>query len=132
MTSISYVYFSSNTAFYALTAIQAVVIIPAWCIAMPKLLGDLMPVLRELLQRRQVERQRLLPNAVPMAFAVALCSGGSAFEQDNQLAAPLSCFDWFGFAAVCLAEVLITLGTSSERGCQLQKRRVPITQSVCF
>ena len=99
---------------------------------MPKLLGDLMPVLRELLQRRQVKWQCLLPNVVPMEFAVALCSGGSAFEQDNQLAAPLSGFDWFGFAAVCLAEVLIPLGTSSERGCQLQKGRVPVTQSVCF
>jgi hypothetical protein len=32
------VYFPSNTAFCALTAIQAFVIIPAWCIAMAKLL----------------------------------------------------------------------------------------------
>jgi predicted membrane-bound spermidine synthase len=80
LTSISYVYFPSYTAFCALTAIQAFVVIPAWCIAIAKLLGDLMPALRKLLQRRQVERQRLLANAVPMAFAGALCSGGSAFE----------------------------------------------------
>ena len=60
---------------------------------MAKLLGNLLPALGELLQRRQVERQRLLPNAVPVAFAGALCSGGSAFEQGNQLAAPLFGFD---------------------------------------
>ena len=60
---------------------------------MAKLLGDLMPALRKLLQRRQVERQRLLPNAVPVALAGALCSGGSAFECGNQLAAPLFGFD---------------------------------------
>ncbi len=85
--------FPSNTAFNALAAIQAVVIIPAWCIATAKLLGNLLPALRKLLQRRQVYRQCLLTNAVPVAFAVALCSGGSAFEQGNQLAAPLSGFD---------------------------------------
>jgi hypothetical protein len=99
---------------------------------MTKLLGDLLPALRKLLQRRQIEWQRLLANAVPMLLAFALCSGGSAFEQGNQLVTPLFGFDWFGFAAVCLAEVLISLGASSERGRQLQKRRVPITQSVCF
>ena len=80
LTSIPYVYFPSNTAFYDLTTIQVFVIIPAWCIAMAKLLGDLLPVLGELLQRRQVECQCLLTNTVPVAFAVALCSGGSAFE----------------------------------------------------
>ncbi len=99
---------------------------------MAKELGDVLPVLGELLQRRQVERQRLPPNAVPMAFAVALCSGGSTFQPGNQLAAPLSGFDWFGFAAICLTEVLIPLGTSSECECQLQKGRLPVTQSVCF
>ena len=78
-----------------LTAIKAVVIIPAWCIAMAKEMADLMPALKKLLQRRQVEWQRLLTNAVPIAFAVAFCSGGSAFEQGNQLAAPLSGFDGF-------------------------------------
>ena len=104
------------TALSALTAIKMVVIIPAWCIAMAKLLGDLLPALRELLQRRQVERQRLLANAVPMALAVALCSGGSAFEQGNLLAAPLFGFDWFCFAAVFLAEVYVSLGASTERG----------------
>ena len=57
LTSIPYVYFSSNTAFCALTTIQVFVIIPAWCIAMAKLLGDVLPVLGELLQRRQVEWQ---------------------------------------------------------------------------
>ena len=62
---------------------------------MAKLLGDFLPVLGELLQYRQVEWQCLLTNAVPLVFAVALCSGGSAFEQRNQLAAPLSGFDWF-------------------------------------
>ena len=60
---------------------------------MAKELGDMLPVLGELLQRRQVGWQRLLANAVPVAFAGALCSGGSAFEQGNQLAAPLSGFD---------------------------------------
>ena len=60
---------------------------------MAKLLGNVLPVLGELLQRRQVERQRLLPNAMSMAFAVALCSGGSAFECGNQLGAPLFGFD---------------------------------------
>jgi len=30
-----------------------------------------------------------------MAIAVTLCSGGSAFEQRNQLTAPLPGFDWF-------------------------------------
>ncbi len=62
---------------------------------MAKLLGNVLPALGELLQCRQVERQRLLTNAVPMAFAGALCSGGSTFEQGNQLPAPLSGFDWF-------------------------------------
>ena len=80
MTSIPNAYFPSNTAFCALTAIQAFIIIPAWCIAMAKLLGDFLPVLGELLQYRQVEWQCLLTNAVPLVFAVALCSGGSAFE----------------------------------------------------
>jgi len=47
---------------------------------MAKLLGDLLPLLGKLLQRRQVECQCLLTNTVPMAIAVALCSGGSAFE----------------------------------------------------
>ena len=51
-TSIPNVYFPSNTAFCALTAIQVFVIIPAWCIAMAKLLDDLLPVLGELLERR--------------------------------------------------------------------------------
>ena len=83
---------------------------------MAKLLGNVLPALGELLQRRQVERQRLLPNAVPIVLAVALCSGGSAFEQGNQLATPLSGFDWFGFAAVFLAEVYVPLGASTERG----------------
>jgi hypothetical protein len=55
--SILNVYFSSNAAFCALTTIQAVIIVPAECIAMAKLLGNLLPVLRELLQRRQVECQ---------------------------------------------------------------------------
>ena len=95
LASISNAYFPSNTAFCALTTIQAFVIIPAWCIAMAKLLGDLLPLLGELLQYGQVEWERLLTNAVPLAFAVALCSGGSAFEEGNQLAAPLSGFDWF-------------------------------------
>ena len=62
---------------------------------MAKLLGDLLPLLGKLLQYGQVEWERLLTNAVPLAFAVALCSGGSAFEEGNQLAAPLSGFDWF-------------------------------------
>ena len=57
LTSIPYVYFPSNTAFSALTAIQVAIIIPAWCIAMAKLLGDFLPVLGELLQYRQVEWQ---------------------------------------------------------------------------
>ena len=57
LTSIPNVYFPSNAAFYALTAIQAFGIIPAWCIAMAKLLGNLLPVLGELLQHRQVEWQ---------------------------------------------------------------------------
>jgi hypothetical protein len=48
------VYFPFPAAFCALTAIQAFVIIPVWCIAMPKLLGDLLPALRKLLQCRQV------------------------------------------------------------------------------
>jgi hypothetical protein len=78
LTPIPNVYFPSNTAFNALAAIQAVVIIPAWCIATAKLLGNLLPALRKLLQRRQVYRQCLLTNA---------------FEQGNQLAAPLSGFD---------------------------------------
>ena len=47
---------------------------------MAKLLGDLLPLLGELLQYGQVEWERLLTNAVPMAFAGALCSGGRAFE----------------------------------------------------
>ena len=72
LTTISNVYFPSNTAFCALTAIQAFVIIPAWCIASAKLLGDLLPLLGELLQHRQVEWQCLLTNTVPVAFAVAL------------------------------------------------------------
>ena len=84
-----------NTAFCTLTTIQAFVIIPAWCIAMAKLLGDLLPVLGELLQCRQVKCQCLLTNTLPMAFAITFCSSGSAFEQRNQLAAPLSGFDWF-------------------------------------
>ena len=42
------------TALSPLAAIKMVVIIPAWCIAMSKLLGDLLPVLRKLLQCRQV------------------------------------------------------------------------------
>lgn len=68
-----------------------------------------MPALRKLLQRRQVERQRLLANAVSIVLAFALCSCGSALEQGNQLAAPLSGFAWFGFAAVFLAEVYVSL-----------------------
>jgi len=80
LTSIPNAYFHSNTAFYALTTIEALVIIPARSIAMAKLLGDLLPLLGKLLQRRQVECQCLLTNTVPMAIAVALCSGGSAFE----------------------------------------------------
>jgi len=44
------VYLSSNTAFNALTAIKAFVIIPAWRIAMAKLLGDLLPLLRQVLR----------------------------------------------------------------------------------
>ena len=36
----------------------------------------------------------MLTNAGSMAFAVALCSGGRAFEYGNQFAAPLSGFDW--------------------------------------
>ncbi len=83
---------------------------------MAKLLGNVLPALGELLQRRQVERQRLLPNAMSMAFAVALCSGGSAFECGNQLGAPLFGFDWLCFAAVFLAEVNVPLGASTERG----------------
>ena len=47
---------------------------------MAKLLGDLLPALGELPRRRQIERQRLLANAMSVVFAVALCSGGSAFE----------------------------------------------------
>jgi hypothetical protein len=61
---------------------------------MVKELGDALPVLGELLQRRQVEWRCLLTNAVLLEFA-ALCPGGSAFEQGNQLPAPLSSFDWF-------------------------------------
>lgn len=57
LTTISNVYFPSYTAFGALTAIQVIIIIPAWRIAMAKLLGDLLPVLGELLQCRQVECQ---------------------------------------------------------------------------
>ena len=95
LTSISNAYFPSNTAFCALTAIAIIIIIPAWCIATAKLLSDLLPLLGELLQHRQVECQCLLTNTLPMVFAIALCSGGSAFEQRNQLAAPLFSFDWF-------------------------------------
>ena len=57
LTPIPYVYLPSNAAFYALTAIQAFVIIPAWCIATAKLLSDLLPLLGELLQHRQIEWQ---------------------------------------------------------------------------
>ena len=79
---------------------------------MPKELCNLMPALRKLLQRRQVEWQRLLTNTVPMAFAVALCSGGSAFEQDNQLAAPLSGFD-VSVGASCKKEGCQSLNPSA-------------------
>jgi hypothetical protein len=60
------------TALSALTTIKMVVIIPARCIAKAKLLGDLLPALRKLLQRRQIKWQRLLANAVPMLLAFAL------------------------------------------------------------
>ncbi len=79
---------------------------------MPKLLGNVLPVLGELLQRRQVERQRLLPNAVPLAFAFALCSGGSAFECGNQLAAPLFGFD-VSVCASCKKEGCQSLNPSA-------------------
>jgi hypothetical protein len=45
LTSIPNAYFPSSTAFCALTAIQVAIIIPAWCIAMAKPLGDLLPLL---------------------------------------------------------------------------------------
>lgn len=80
LTSIANACPPSNAALCALTAIQACVIIPAWCIAMAKLLCDFLPVLGELLQYWQVEWQCLLTNTVPVALAVTLCSGGSAFE----------------------------------------------------
>jgi hypothetical protein len=50
LTSIPNAYFPSNTAFCALTAIQALIIIPAWSIAMAKLLGDLLPLLGQVLE----------------------------------------------------------------------------------
>jgi hypothetical protein len=84
---------------------------------MAKELGDLMPALGELLQHRQVERQRLLPNAVPLAFAFALCSGGSAFEQGNQLAAPLFGFD-VSVGASCKKEGCQSLNPSTSNRLQ--------------
>jgi len=48
-------YFCSLAAHSALTAIKTIAIIPARCIAMPKLLGDLLPKLGELFQSWQIE-----------------------------------------------------------------------------
>ena len=43
LVSIPNAYFPSNTASCALTAIQVVIIIPTWCIALAKRLGDVLP-----------------------------------------------------------------------------------------
>ena len=79
---------------------------------MAKLLGNVLPALGELLQCRQVEWQRLLPNSVPVAFAVALCSGATAFEQGNQFAALLSGFD-VSVGASCKKEGCQSLNPSA-------------------
>ena len=79
---------------------------------MAKLLGNVLPALRKLLPRRQIERQRLLPNAMPVAFAVALCSGATAFEQGNQFAALLSGFD-VSVGASCKKEGCQSLNPSA-------------------
>ena len=79
---------------------------------MAKELGELMPALRKLLQRRQVEQQQMLTYAVPVALTFALCSGATAFEQGNQFAAPLSGFD-VSVGASCKKEGCQSLNPSA-------------------